>query len=57
MKFIQVHPDARSYRVKMVSSYNKLCVIYGEDNSEGRYGRLARDVSSIGMHVMCEISF
>ncbi|KAL7595601.1 hypothetical protein Lser_V15G30039 [Lactuca serriola] len=46
--YIKVHPDARSYRVKMVSSYNKLCVIYGEDHSEGRYGRLARDVSSIG---------
>ncbi|CAH1453346.1 unnamed protein product [Lactuca virosa] len=46
--YIKVHPDARCYRVKMVSSYNKLSVIYGEDNSEGRYGRLARDVSIIG---------
>ena len=55
---MQVHPDARSYRVKTVPNYNKLCIVYGEDSSEGQYSRLARNVasdvgavSSIGMYV------
>ncbi|KAA8525642.1 hypothetical protein F0562_007476 [Nyssa sinensis] len=42
--YIKAHPDARSYRVKTVPSYQKLCVIYGQDNSDGRYSRLARNV-------------
>ncbi|KAJ9537526.1 hypothetical protein OSB04_030259 [Centaurea solstitialis] len=44
--YIEVHPDARSYRVKTVPNYRKLCVIYGEDSSERRYSHLARNVAS-----------
>ncbi|KAM7459599.1 hypothetical protein LguiA_036593 [Lonicera macranthoides] len=42
--YIKVHPDARSYRVKTVPSYRKLCSIYGQDSSDGRYSRLARNI-------------
>lgn len=41
---MQAHPDARSYRVKTVPSYRKLCSIYGQDSSDGRYSRLARNI-------------
>lgn len=44
--YIEVHPDARSYRVKIVPNYHKLCIIYGQDSSEGQYNRLARNVAS-----------
>ncbi|KAF8400481.1 hypothetical protein HHK36_013779 [Tetracentron sinense] len=42
--YTKAHPDARSYRVKTVPSYNKLCVIYGKESSDGRYNRLARNI-------------
>ncbi|KAK9207790.1 hypothetical protein WN944_000137 [Citrus x changshan-huyou] len=48
--YIKEHPDARSYRVKTVPSYHKLCVIFGEEMSDGRYNRLAQDLDS-----SCEI--
>lgn len=53
--YIEVHPDARSYRVKTVPNYHKLCIIYGKGSSEGRYSRLARNVvpnaESLGLSI------
>lgn len=43
---MQEHPDARSYRVKTVPSYLKLCVIFGEEIYDGRYNRLAQTIDS-----------
>jgi hypothetical protein len=45
---MQEHPDARSYRVKTLPSYHKLCVIFGEEHSDGRYSRLARSADPSG---------
>ncbi|KAL8263999.1 hypothetical protein R6Q59_022129 [Mikania micrantha] len=45
--YIEAHPISRSYRVKTVPNYHKLCAIYGQNNSEGQYTHSAR-VSSIG---------
>ncbi|KAK6912481.1 Myb/SANT-like domain, partial [Dillenia turbinata] len=43
---IKAHPDARSYRVKTVSCYHKLCIIYGQESSDGRYSRLAHNADT-----------
>ncbi|XP_059592277.1 L10-interacting MYB domain-containing protein isoform X3 [Vitis vinifera] len=48
--YTKAHPDARTYRVKTVPSYHKLCVIYGQESSDGRYSRLARYADPI-----CEV--
>ncbi|KAK4435743.1 hypothetical protein Salat_0737800 [Sesamum alatum] len=37
--YIKAHPDARSYRVKTVPCYHKLCIIYGQDKFDGSYSR------------------
>lgn len=44
---MQVHPDARSYRVKTVPGYHKLCIIFGEESSDGRYSQLAHNADPI----------
>lgn len=44
---MQTHPDARCYRVKTIPGFHKLSVIFGEEHSDGRYSRLARDADSI----------
>ncbi|XVF35694.1 hypothetical protein REPUB_Repub18cG0168100 [Reevesia pubescens] len=46
--YIKSHPDARSYRVKTVPSYHKLCVIFGQEICDGRYNRLAQNVGTDG---------
>ncbi|XP_076936811.1 uncharacterized protein LOC143604117 [Bidens hawaiensis] len=35
--YIEAHPDSRSYRVKTVPNYHKLCIVFGRNSSEGRY--------------------
>ncbi|XP_076906229.1 uncharacterized protein LOC143562255 [Bidens hawaiensis] len=35
--YIEAHPDSRSYRVKTVPNYHKLCIIFGQNSPEGRY--------------------
>ncbi|XP_030544450.1 L10-interacting MYB domain-containing protein isoform X3 [Rhodamnia argentea] len=49
--YIKEHPDARSYRVRTVPSYHKLCVIFGERSSDARYNRVADSIDP-----SCEIS-
>ncbi|PIN17903.1 hypothetical protein CDL12_09429 [Handroanthus impetiginosus] len=42
--YVKAHPDGRPYRVKTVPSYNKLCVIYGQDKYDGSFTRLAHSI-------------
>ncbi|OAY27515.1 uncharacterized protein LOC110604276 isoform X2 [Manihot esculenta] len=46
--YTKAHSDARSYRVKTVPGYQKLCVIFGQESSDGRYSRLAQIVDPNG---------
>ncbi|KAF5815703.1 putative transcription regulator Homeodomain-LIKE family [Helianthus annuus] len=32
--YIEAHPDSRSYRVKTVPNYHKLCIVYGQNITE-----------------------
>ncbi|KAL5558247.1 hypothetical protein UlMin_034458 [Ulmus minor] len=45
--YTKEHPDIRPYRVKTIPGYYKLCVIFGEESSDGRYSRLARNADPI----------
>ena len=45
---MQSHPDAQSYRVKTVPSYDKLRVIFGQEIFYGRYNRLAQNIGTDG---------
>lgn len=47
MKYMQSHPDARSYRVKTVPSYHKLRVIFELEIGDGRYNRLAQNAGFV----------
>jgi hypothetical protein len=40
--YLQVHPDARSYRIKSIPYYSDLCMIYGNVTTEqkGDYSSL-----------------
>ncbi|XP_022976982.1 L10-interacting MYB domain-containing protein isoform X1 [Cucurbita maxima] len=42
--YIQVHPDARSYKTKAVLNFSDLCLIYGYTNADGRYSRSSHDI-------------
>ncbi|KAH6760718.1 Myb/SANT-like DNA-binding domain protein [Perilla frutescens var. frutescens] len=42
--YIKAHPDARSYRVKTVPCYYKLCIIYGQDKFDGSFSHLLDSV-------------
>ncbi|XP_050215415.1 uncharacterized protein LOC126666630 isoform X2 [Mercurialis annua] len=46
--YTREHPDARSYRVKTVPGYQKLSLIFGQENSDGRYSHLAQNVDPDG---------
>lgn len=34
---VQVHPDAKAFKKKVVPCYNDLCIIYGHAVADGRY--------------------
>lgn len=45
---MQAHPEARSYRNKTLPSYHKLCVLFGQESSDGRPDQLARSAELDG---------
>nr|WAU48796.1 MYB transcription factor 4 [Litchi chinensis] len=44
---LQVHPDARSYRIKTIPYYNDLCMIYGNRASEQKGAKLLESFSHL----------
>ncbi|CAN0899557.1 L10-interacting MYB domain-containing protein [Linum grandiflorum] len=40
------HPDARSFRIRTVPGYQKLTAIFKQENSDGRYSRLAQNAAT-----------
>ena len=49
---MQAHTDARTYRVKTVPGFHKLRAIFGEEQSDGRYSRLARNTDLVDLPVL-----
>lgn len=50
--YLQVHPEARSYRIKTVPYYNDLCLIYGNKASEQKGNSL---VLLLSVTITCEV--
>ncbi|XP_021899032.1 uncharacterized protein LOC110815515 isoform X1 [Carica papaya] len=52
--YLKEHPEAQSFLKKSLPSYHKLCVIYGEESSNGRRRQLAHniDLESEGLNLM-----
>lgn len=50
--YLQVHPEARSYRIKTVPYYNDLCLIYGNKACEQKGNSL---VLLLSVAIICEV--
>ncbi|XWS58224.1 hypothetical protein CRYUN_Cryun08bG0016300 [Craigia yunnanensis] len=50
--YIKAHPNTQSYRNKSVPGYHKLCVIFGQESSNGRCSMAQRDLENEDPDVM-----